>query len=367
MARQKIYRVLSIDGGGVRGLIPIQCLKSIEERLRKKVGNPSANLIDYFDLVSGVSVGSILVGMMVVPELAEIKRPKYTIGEIHTILTENIPYVFRTSTMSRLLSKLRIKHHDTVTDHLENLLNHYLGDHYLSESICPCITLAYDVMRRNTRIFNSVEAQQKEWLDFLLKDVCRAGSAAPTYFDPANIASKTGVCYPCIDGGVSANNPALFALIFARLVFNVKTSHVAVLSLGCGKDEKAYYYQDAKDFGKITWIRPLLDFIFSASSETIEYFAQLAFDMRGVPDNLLRLSPTLKQLPPGMSTDISDSSSTNVAGMLELGQELIEKNVKNIDRFLDLMIEQDEIEKEEEKKANQSEEKKPDNHTESNP
>ena len=361
--KQKKYRILAIDGGGVRGLIPIQCLKSIEERLRKKVGNLNANIMDYFDLVSGVSVGSILMSLLIAPEIAGSKKAKYTVEEAHKILYEQIPYVFHASTFSRIKSMLGIKQ-DTVTKHLENVLHHHLGDMYLSEAIRPFVTVSYDVMRRHTKIFSSIEAQHKEWLDFYLRDVCRAGSAAPTYFEPANITSRTGVRYPCIDGGITANNPSLFALVYGRGLFQAETAQILLLSLGCGKDEKPYYYEKAKDFGKISWIRPLLDFIFSSSSETIEYFAQLAFEMREAPENLLRLSPSLKELPPGMSTDLSDASPKNMEGMIELGQELVEKNIKEIDNFLDLIIEeQEDIPEEEpaEKPPEETEDDEPDN------
>ena len=70
MSKSKFFRILSIDGGGIRGLIPAQVLTVLETKLQKASGNPDARIADYFDLVAGTSTGGILTCIYLCPDEA---------------------------------------------------------------------------------------------------------------------------------------------------------------------------------------------------------------------------------------------------------------------------------------------------------
>src|SRR5690606_38988087 len=121
---------------------------------------------------------------------------------------------------------------------------------------------AYDIENRMGKFFTSYNADANT-RNFLVKDVARATSAAPTYFETAHIRSMYGVSYALIDGGVFVNNPALCAYAEARTMkFESKgidyptAKDMLLLSLGTGEVKKPYAYKDAKDWGSISWIKP---------------------------------------------------------------------------------------------------------------
>ena len=61
-------RILSIDGGGIRGILPGMLLVALEQKLQEVSENPTARIVDYFDLVAGTSTGAILCSAYVCPD-----------------------------------------------------------------------------------------------------------------------------------------------------------------------------------------------------------------------------------------------------------------------------------------------------------
>lgn len=87
------FRILSIDGGGIRGILPGQILVSLEEKLKSKSHNTSARIADYFDLVAGTSTGAILSAAYVCPN--EEGRPKYSAKEAVNFYLEDGDEIFQ--------------------------------------------------------------------------------------------------------------------------------------------------------------------------------------------------------------------------------------------------------------------------------
>ncbi len=72
--KQKLTRILSIDGGGIRGIIPGQILVILEEKLKKATANENARIADYFDLIAGTSTGGILACAYLCPDQKDWKK-----------------------------------------------------------------------------------------------------------------------------------------------------------------------------------------------------------------------------------------------------------------------------------------------------
>ena len=85
-------RILSIDGGGIRGILPGQILISLEEKLKTKSGDPLARIGDYFDLVAGTSTGAILGAAYICPN--EEGRPKFSAQEAVNFYLEDGDEIF---------------------------------------------------------------------------------------------------------------------------------------------------------------------------------------------------------------------------------------------------------------------------------
>jgi patatin-like phospholipase/acyl hydrolase len=165
--------------------------------------------------------------------------------------------------------------------------------------------------------------------------VSRATSAAPTYFECANAKSGTQVTYPTIDGGVFANNPALCAYAEARTMGKKPTAkEMVILSLGTGQVETPYYYDQAKDWGAVQWIRPVLSIMMTAVSETVDYQLKQMFDAIKAPGQYLRLQSDL----PLENADMDNAELGNLRALKEIGQETAEKRRSDLEKFTKLLL-----------------------------
>ncbi len=177
----------------------------------------------------------------------------------------------------------RIKSVDGLTDEkysareLEKISQQFMGDTKLSDLLKPCLITSYDIEKRRAHFFTSNDAKNPA-SDFYMKDVARATSAAPTYFECARIKNLMGDEFALVDGGVFANNPSLCAYSEARnmnfksLEINKpRAKQMLIVSLGTGSETKEYGYKNAKKWGKIRWIQPVIDIMMSGSSETVDF------------------------------------------------------------------------------------------------
>lgn len=333
----RLIRILSLDGGGVRGIISARILIELEKKLQRRTGDSDVRVTDFFDLIAGTSTGGLLACLYLYPE-GDTGRPRYSAREVLELYLADSPQIFSIPLFHRLRSVAGYADERYPSSGLESVLAKYFHETYLSELLKPCLITAYDIRRRRALLFTQHDAVDRPAKDFQVRDVARATSAAPTYFETALIKSRTGVSYPLIDGGVFANNPALCAYAEARTHFGGRAKDMAILSLGTGTVTKAYSHSEAKDWGNVGWIRPLFDIMLSSVSETVDYECRLAFDAVGAPEQYLRVDVGLDRLPPCTTCDLDNADPDNLNGLVELGAEAAEKNSRQLDSFVDVLL-----------------------------
>ena len=231
-------RILALDGGGIRGILTLQLLRRIETLVRDRTGNPSAVLSDYFDLIGGTSTGAIIASALALG---------WNVDRIETLYRELGESIFEPSIFRRGL--LRPKFSATpVKEALEREFGDVrLGGPELRTGLAV-ITKRLDtgspwVLHNNPEgaFFNrtpgSSSTPNKE---YLLRDVVRASTAAPTYFEPERIRVADDLEGAFVDGGVSPhNNPALQLLMLAtldghKLRWTTGDDQLLLVSLGTG-------------------------------------------------------------------------------------------------------------------------------------
>ena len=258
-----MFKVLSIDGGGIRGVIPAVLL----EQLERDTGKPVSDL---FDLVIGTSTGGILAAGLTVPK--GNGKPKFGAEDMVALYTERGREIFDRSFWDGVTSLGGIADEQYGAKPLEKLLRQYLGDKTLTDCLQPVVITSYDIERREPYFFKSRRAADSQDRNHYLRDAARATSAAPTYFEPEPVKSlaRRPTRRVLIDGGVFVNNPALCGFVEA-MAMGQKPEKILVASLGTGVATRKIPYEKAKDWGMVGWLRPILGVMMDGQADSADY------------------------------------------------------------------------------------------------
>lgn len=323
-------RILSIDGGGIRGVIPGRVLEQIEERTDQPIA-------DLFHMIAGTSTGGILAAGLSTP--GDNGRPRLSAADLVAIYRDQGKDIFESSFWHGFGSMAGTVDEKYEADNLERILDNRLGDGRLSQALTDLLVTSYDIERRRPHFFKSWKARGEHLKadelanqrDFHLKDVCRATSAAPTYFEPAWISNSVGHSFALIDGGVFANNPAMCAVAAARVLYP-RAHNYLVVSLGTGELERKIPYKDAKNWGLVGWARPLLNVIFDGVSDTVDY--QLRQELA---KSYFRFQVDLRRrpgVPPAPNDDMDDATPENIERLERRAEFMLKENRGDFNRLL---------------------------------
>lgn len=341
---QKKIRILSLDGGGIRGIISCVILKYIEEQLQKQ-DNPNAKIGDYFDLLAGTSTGGLIAALLLFPD--EKQQAKFSVEQALNLYAKRGQAIFNVPFFQHLLNPFGLLKEKISDRNIELQLDEVFGILELKDLTRPCLITSYDITARKALLFTSHNANQP-LKNFYVKDVCRATSAAPTYFEPAQIKSFYNEQFTLIDGGVYANNPALCAYAEARKI-NFSTvlndiqkpdlptmSDMIIVSIGTGTVLKPYFFDDFKNAGKLKWIGPLIDILLSANVETVHYQIQKIYQTLGSQNskNYHRIMPDLQKAAPEMD----DTSQKNVSNLIQAGLSYVNQNQEELNEIVKKLI-----------------------------
>ncbi|RKQ50712.1 patatin-like phospholipase/acyl hydrolase [Roseivirga pacifica] len=339
----KKIKILSIDGGGIRGIIPGTILNYIESEIQKRTNNPDSRLADHFDLVAGTSTGGILTCTYLMCD--ENGQSKYSAADALNIYLERGGDIFSLSFWRKLWTIFGIRRPKYSVDALESALHDYFGDTMTADLKRPCIITSYDIRDRKAVFFNKVDGVNNPVRNYKVKDVARATSAAPTYFKPARIKSAIDAPLVLVDGGVFANNPTLCAYAEARTLDFGKqdtpgdiafpsAEDMFVLSLGTGTEQEPYYYDKAKNWGMVSWIQPIIDIMMSGNSETVDYQLKQMFKAVKKQGSYHRIQPSLHNA----KSQMDDVSPQNLNALHEAGLVYIANNEEKINKVIDQIL-----------------------------
>ncbi len=255
-------KILSIDGGGIRGIIPATILAEIE----KQTGKPVASM---FDLIAGTSTGGIIALGLTKPD--NRGKPEHSAESLVRLYENEGNRIFHQSFL-RMIDKLgSLLDEKYPNTNIEPVLRRYFKDTWLSEAITNVLITAYEIERRDTFFFKSTKAKHDKGRNFLMRDAARATSAAPTYFEPKKIpTADLSDYYALVDGGVFANNPAMCAYVEAKNMFP-NDDEFLVVSLGTGEMTKPIFYDNARHWGLIQWARPVLNVVLDGVNDAVDY------------------------------------------------------------------------------------------------
>lgn len=252
-------RILCIDGGGIRGIIPARILAEIEKETGKDISS-------MFDLIVGTSTGAIAASLLCADN--GVGEPKYTAGSVTALYRNKGTDIFKHSFTDKLKSGFGLLDQKYSSKPITSVLEQFLGNTTLKQTLTKTMVTTYDIENREAVLLKSWRDEHK---DLRLVDCVLASAAAPTYFEPAKLTINKEESY-FIDGGVFANNPVLCAIAEAKLLFP-KEKNFSVLSLGTGWLENPINGESAKDWGAAEWLNPLLGVLFDGQTHTADYIA----------------------------------------------------------------------------------------------
>ncbi|XP_048335514.1 patatin-like protein 2 [Ziziphus jujuba] len=342
--------VLSIDGGGIRGIIPGTLLDFLESKLQALDG-PNARLADYFDVIAGTSTGGLVTTMLAAPN--KDNRPLYAAKDINNFYLEHCPKIFPQKNRNSFLTKITSflssgPKYDGK--YLHSLTKNLVGNLTVKQTLTNVLIPTFDIKRLQPVIFTSNEAKRNPAKDALLSDVCIGTSAAPTflpayYFETKDIHGKPHT-FDLIDGGVAANNPTMMAIseISKEITMNYSTQfpdlapmdskRMLVLSLGTGapKLEEKFNAKKAAEWGLLGWLfdegkTPILDVYFDASSDMVDIHVSTLFQSFNSKKNYLRIQDDTLT---GDDASLDIATEKNLKRLVEIGETLLKKPVSRV-------------------------------------
>uniref|UniRef100_A0A0A0LJL8 Patatin n=1 Tax=Cucumis sativus TaxID=3659 RepID=A0A0A0LJL8_CUCSA len=280
----KKITILSIDGGGIRGIIPGTILAFLESKLQYH--SSILKLFTNFYFLSSV-----------VNMFGKVMGPKYD-GK-----------------------------------YLRSLINRLLGDITLKETLTQVIIPAFDIKLLQPVIFSTLDAKWDALKNPKLADVCISTSAAPTFLPGHEFQTKDSKGntrnFDMVDGGVAANNPTLAALTHVTKEMSIlrkrsellkikpmESKRMLILSLGTGvakNDEKG--------------ATPIVDIFSDASADMVDYHISSVFQSEHNDRNYLRIQDDT------LSGDVSSvdiATQQNLLKLIEVGESLLKKPLSRV-------------------------------------
>lgn len=350
--KKEVRYILTIDGGGMRGIVPAYILKKMNEELKERgILRP---LYSYFDLVSGTSTGALIALGLTAPvdnlgfrkeegddwevnEIVEKGRFRKTTeiikkGEIErlgdpeallSLYTENGSRIFIPDDSKGLwklmgkVSKMLGDKYDTAP--LEMFLDEMYGDTLLSEARVPTMAVSTNTDGCAPYVFKSWDSH-----GFLLREAARATSAAPTYFSPAVfIDRETDERLTLVDGGMVANNPILATYIEARKLYP-NADEFRILSLSTASPRCVLHPEEYAT--NLDWLSHLTS---AYSSANMEISLSGVESIKGVRVDRI-WEPVLEK-----KIKLDDTSKEAIDSLLEAAEKIWDKDKEKVYSFLD--------------------------------
>jgi len=298
-------KVLSLSGGGYRGLIEAYILNYLEHKMQEPIYNK-------FDIIAGTSTGSILAGGLSVGKSAE---------ELLQFYLELGPKVFAKPTISyRVRSVFGLHKSKFDREIFYSYVEKNLGGGNIDETFVPVLMTVFNITTGTPCEFNSFKDSNVKLVDAIL-----ASSAAPTYFTPTIINNEE-----YIDGGVYAPDPSRVVMDYIKDVMDIGPDNSYLLSLGTGS--KLVGYENVTKWWKYEWITPLVQLMMSADTTSTDKEMKSLF--KHYPSSYTRINEPLNK---SYNKDMADASKENTNLLKAHAVATILRNKKKLDEVADIL------------------------------
>lgn len=330
---------LSIDCGGLRGIIPATILASIEK-------GTGATISELFKSgITGTSTGALIALGLAArkstdPTHADYNTPLFTAEQLVDFYLEHAGGIFKCWTPANCCHNFPDGSEGKVScvkqtvwgmltcfgcfgccyncsgmcgpqysnAYLKKELNDKFGSRKLRDVLVPVQVVAYDTTTISPRYFNTLNSP-----DVLMVDAALASSAAPTFFSPYRfqVPGDRKVYYRCIDGGIFENSPTSSALRFAVEIYRnnpeqqrqeAEIKDFKVISIGTGDAEVVTNFASLSKAGKLGWASKVVELSMSGTSKATHNKSDTLFGRRDDGKHYYRLGVNI----PASLTEMDD-------------------------------------------------------------
>lgn len=309
-------RLLSLDGGGIRGIIELYFLREIERRIGKPIG-------ELFHLVAGTSIGAIIATGLTQKDPITLK-PHHTATELFDTMMASHQRLFQ----PKFKSLWGLCGERYCTTPVADFLTSQFGEAPFHETTMPTIAVAQDLSTLDAKVFKSYDSTET----YKTKDVLLASSAAPSFFkphtmEPVTSATTTTTPHHFIDGGTIANNPSFIAYNEARKLYPTAT-RFDIYSLGTGS---YLTYPDIASLGAgtglTTWASRLPKIFMGGQLKLTEELLKTL-----IPDaHFIRWNPPIIG---DRHISLDDHTPATIDLLLRSAQEMIDHNRGRFDEII---------------------------------
>jgi hypothetical protein len=281
------FNILSLDGGGVRGIITATILTEVEKVTQSL---HQQNLGEYFDLVTGTSTGSLITAMIargmtadeIVKKYFDLAKQVFPQKKSELIAEKlgHIPWIGRS--LKSVADKISAGSQQLETYEYDNkplikILKDILGEETTLDELAPnhkplVVIPAYNLGKASFVEFNN--SPSGGYGGIPAWQACLASAAAPVYLPRVDIGG-----WAFIDGGVAVNNPSLLATAFALDTYpDLTLDDIRIVSVGTGSSKKSFTLEDAQKWHPISWAMNVTDIFMEPPIEVIECITHTLFN-----------------------------------------------------------------------------------------
>ena len=305
-SKDKLCRILSLDGGGAKGFYTLGVLKEIEAM----IGCP---LYKRFDLVFGTSTGAIIAALIALG---------YEIDNIHALYKEHVPRI------------MRVRSRNGKSKALKDLANTIFAGKKFEDVKTGVGIVATKWVTEKPMIFKGNVAQAHgragtfiPGFGCTISDAVQASCSAFPFFNRKIVTTASGDRIELIDGGYCANNPTLYAIADAIKVMNIERDDLRVVSIGVGvypEPRQSFKMWFAKKLLSVKLLQKTLEI----NTQSMEQLREVLF--KDIPT--IRISDTFER--PDMATDLLEHNLNKLNMLRQSGSESFASREAQLREFL---------------------------------
>jgi uncharacterized protein len=305
--------IISVDGGGIKGIVAITILQAIQSKLPKPIH-------EYVDCFAGTSTGGLIAAGLTAP--GEDGKVKFTTDDLVEIYQTLGPDVFDRSFWHKVKTLWGLVGPKFPLNGLAKVSEDKFGATKLKESLTHVVIATYDLVTRSPVVFDSTDPKLN---GISVVDACMGTASVPTMFP----SIKSGG-YNLIDGGIFACSPTLCALAVCKERYPEET--YMVISVGTGDYNESLPHDRTAGWGLLNWGSAAVDVILDGIGDGVDYQAKIFTETGGGVYHRLQF-----KIPKEFSA-MDDPSPENVNGLREKTLEYIKKNEEVINKVCQQLI-----------------------------